>query len=159
MKITIIANPVAGRGRAYKVIHRLFRRWPDREWACELVWTRCPEHAGVLAMEQLSNPPDVLAVCGGDGTLQEVISRVPDPPFPVALLPAGTSNVLARDLGLPLNPLRALEVALKRVVRRVDLGSVNAGATHSFLLMATSRSSRPEITISRTSASAFSAPA
>jgi YegS/Rv2252/BmrU family lipid kinase len=136
MKITIIANPVAGRGRAYKVIHRLVRQWPYKDWECEFLPTRCPEHAGVLAREQAASPPDLLAVCGGDGTLHEVVSLVPDPPFPVAHLPAGTANVLARDLGLPLHPARALEVALKRNVRRVDLGSLNARTQHSFLLMA-----------------------
>ncbi len=136
MKIAIIANPVAGRGRAYKIIHRLVQQWPYPDWECEFLPTRCPEHAGVLALEQLANPPDLLAVCGGDGTLHEVVSRVPDPPFPVALLPAGTANVLARDLGLPFDPARALEVALNRTVRRVDLGSLNARAKHSFLLMA-----------------------
>jgi diacylglycerol kinase (ATP) len=136
MKITIIANPAAGRGRAFRIIHRLLRCWPYKDWEYEFFSTRSPEHAGILAMEQLSNPPDLLAVCGGDGTLQQVASRVPNPPFPVALLPGGTANVLARDLGLPLNPLRALEVALKRAVRRVDLGSVHARGTHSFLLMA-----------------------
>ncbi len=136
MRITIIANPVAGRGRAYKIIHRLVLHWPYQDWECEFLPTRCPEHAGVLALEQLSNPPDLLAVCGGDGTLHEVVSRVPDPPFPVALLPAGTANVLARDLGLPFNPARALDIALKRVIRRVDLGTVTARAPHSFLLMA-----------------------
>ncbi|HYK87739.1 MAG TPA: diacylglycerol kinase family protein [Acidobacteriota bacterium] len=136
MKIVIIANPVAGRGRAYKIIHNLVEHWPHRDWEYEFLSTRCPEHAGVLAMEQLSNPPDLLAVCGGDGTLHEVVSRVPDPPFPVALLPAGTANVLARDLGLPFHPARALEVALKRAVRRVDLGTLKARAEHSFILMA-----------------------
>ncbi len=43
--------------------------------------------------------------------------------------------MLARDLGLPLNLRLALEVALKRVVRRVDLGSLNAKVASSFLLM------------------------
>ncbi len=136
MKITIIANPAAGRGRAYTILHRLTRHWPYNDWEYEFLSTRRPHDAGALAMEQLSNPPDVLAVCGGDGTLHEVATRVPDPPFPVALLPAGTANVLARDLGVPLNPRLALEVALKRVVRRVDLGSLDARATCPFLLMA-----------------------
>jgi len=135
MKITIIANPVAGRGRAYKIIHRLTRHWPYKDWECEFLSTRCPEHAGVLAMEQLANPPDLLAVCGGDGTLHEVVSRVPDPPFPVALLPAGTANVLARDLRLPLDPVRALDFALKGTVRHVDLGRLMARTPRSFLLM------------------------
>ena len=136
MKITIIANPIAGRGRAYRILRRLVNNWPYRDWQCEFLSTRCAEHAGVMALEQLASPPDLLAVCGGDGTLHEVVSTIPDPPFPVALLPAGTANVLARDLGLPLDPARALDVALRRTVRRVDLGRLTARAQHCFLLMA-----------------------
>ena len=108
MRITIIANPVAGRGRAYRAVRRLIRHWPYPDWKYEFLTTRCPEHAGVLAQEQLLDPPDLLAICGGDGTLHEVVSRVPEPPFPVALLPSGTANVLARDLGIPFNPVHAL---------------------------------------------------
>ncbi len=135
MKIAIIANPVAGRGRAFRAVRRVVNNWPYKDWECELLPTRCPEHAGVLALEQLANPPDLLAVCGGDGTLHEVVSRVPEPPFPVALLPAGTANVLARDLDLPRDPVRALEIAMRRNVRPVDLGKLAARAPHHFLLM------------------------
>ena len=127
MKIVIIANPISGGGRAYHSIQSYVRNWKHSNWDVEILATRSRDHAGLLAQALLQNPPDLVAICGGDGTVNEVASRVPRPPFPVALLPAGTANVLARELGLPLDPIRALRVALSRVVRRVDLGELNGG--------------------------------
>ncbi len=120
----------------YARLRRLVDTWPFADWDVEVHPTRCPEHAGVLVCEMLDRPPDLLAVCGGDGTLNEVISSVPRPPFPVALIPGGTANVLAHELGLPRNPVAALEVALKRTVRQVDLGLLSGTKRRPFLLMA-----------------------
>ncbi len=89
-----------------------------------------------MALEQASNPLDLLAVCGGDGTLQEVATALPNPPFPVALLPAGTANVLARIIGLPLDPLAALEIALRRKIQRIDIGVITGATRNAFLSMA-----------------------
>jgi YegS/Rv2252/BmrU family lipid kinase len=136
VKLSIIANPVAGRRRPYRKIARLVDRWPHRDWTVDLHPTRCPEHAGEIAHELLSDPPGLLAVCGGDGTLHEVASRVPNPPFPVAILPAGTGNVLAHELNLPMNPIKALDIALNCEVQHVDLGLLKARQNHRFLLMA-----------------------
>jgi diacylglycerol kinase (ATP) len=134
--LAIIANPISGGGRPFRKIRRYVQTWPHSAWNVEILPTNCPEHAGELAHELLQNPPDLLAVCGGDGTVNEVASRVPDPPFPVALLPAGTANVLARELGIPLDPLRALDIALRGTVRRLDIGVAKGRTVHRFLLMA-----------------------
>ncbi|MGD0101589.1 MAG: diacylglycerol kinase family protein [Acidobacteriota bacterium] len=135
MNLVIIANPAAGCGRAYKSVQSYVRRWPHPEWNVRIMTTRSRDHAGLLAQKLLDDPPDLLAVCGGDGTLNEIASRVPHPPFPVALIPAGTANVLARELGIPLNPVRAVQVALERTVRKVDLGKLGTG-TRRFLFVA-----------------------
>lgn len=135
-RIAIIANPVSGGGRPYRKLARYLEVWPHRECETRLLPTRCAGHAGELAWELLEDPPDLLAVCGGDGTLNEVASRLPDPPFPVAVLPAGTANVLARQLRIPLEPVRALEAALHGQVRRIDLGTAQGRTVHRFLLMA-----------------------
>jgi YegS/Rv2252/BmrU family lipid kinase len=136
MKISIIANPVAGGGRAYKTLQRYIRRWPHHAWDVELLPTRARGDAGSLVKKLLLDPPDLLAVCGGDGTVNEVASQVPRPPFPVAVLPAGTANVLARELGLPLNVTRALDIALRRVTRRIDLGVLQSQGARRFLFVA-----------------------
>ncbi len=136
MKVIIIANPTSGRGRSFRRVESLLRNWPFAGWEVELIPTRGRGHAGEIATQLCSRPPDVLAVCGGDGTMNEVAAAVPDPPFPVALLPAGTANVLARELSLPMSLLGALRIALDRKVHRVDLGLLKTQAAHRFLLMA-----------------------
>jgi diacylglycerol kinase (ATP) len=136
MKISIIANPIAGGGRPYRTIQRYIARWPFPDWEVEILTTRAQNHAGLLARELLDHPPDLLAVCGGDGTVNEVASQISNPPFPIAILPAGTANVLARELGLPLDPIRALLIALKRSVRHVDLGLLDSGMPRRFLFVA-----------------------
>lgn len=136
MRLSIIANPAAGGGRAFQSIQGHVRRWKHPEWEVEILTTRSRDHAGFLARELLHNSPDLLAIAGGDGTVNEVATHVPNPPFPVAILPCGTANVLARELGLPLHPIRALDVALKRSIRRVDLGELGPGPRRRFLFVA-----------------------
>jgi YegS/Rv2252/BmrU family lipid kinase len=135
-KLVIIANPVAGRGRAYRRLQRFVARWPHSDWRVELLPTCGPEDAGRLALALSPEPPDVLAVAGGDGTMNEIASSLPDPPFPIALLPAGTANLLALELKLPLDPVAALETALSGVLRRVDVGALHGRSERRFLLMA-----------------------
>lgn len=136
MRVSIIANPIAGRGRAYRKLQEYAGRWPHQDWEVELLPTQCPEHAGEIACELASRPPDLVAVCGGDGTVSEVASRLPDPPFPIAVIPAGTANVLAKELGFPADPVEALRKALVGRTRRVDMGVLKGRSERRFLLMA-----------------------
>jgi YegS/Rv2252/BmrU family lipid kinase len=101
-----------------------------------MLTTSAPGHAAELVRTLARRRPDVLAVCGGDGTVNEVANGISDPPFPVAVLPAGTANVLARDVGMPLDPVEALKVALRGSVRRVDLCFLQGTNSRRFLLMA-----------------------
>lgn len=136
MKVVIIANPKAGGGRAYSAIRRYIHQWKHKDWEVEILETRRQNHAGEMALELAENPPDLVAICGGDGTVNEVASFIPSPPFPVAVLPAGTANVIARELKLPLNPVRALDISLKRSIRMVDLGELGLDARRRFVFVA-----------------------
>ncbi len=82
---------------------------------------------------------DLLIVYGGDGTLHEVIPEVLRWQVPVALLPAGTTNVLARELGIPRDPERALSLVPRRKLQKIHLGmgiSLPQGKRRYFHLMA-----------------------
>ncbi|MBC8092025.1 MAG: NAD(+)/NADH kinase [Pseudonocardia sp.] len=65
---------------------------------------------------------DLICICGGDGTVMVVISAVAGSSVPVALIPVGTGNLLARNLGLPLDIDAALRVAVDGVDRQLDVG-------------------------------------
>jgi diacylglycerol kinase (ATP) len=136
MKISIIANPVSGGGRAFEKIHRYLNNWNHPGWEVDLLTTKRRGHAGLLARGLFGSPPDVLAVCGGDGTLNEIASQIPDAPFPIAIIPAGTANVVARELRLPLDPVKALKICLNRKIRKADLGNLGPGTRRRFLFVA-----------------------
>jgi diacylglycerol kinase (ATP) len=136
MHLTIIANPVAGGGRPFRKIRRYLQRWNHENWTVDLLPTQHANHAGDLALQLLDHPPDLLAVCGGDGTINEVATCLPNPPFPIAVLPGGTANVLARELGLPLDPVRSLKVALNKKVFRTDLGELEGESSRRFIFVA-----------------------
>ena len=53
MKLSIIANPIAGGGRAYKTLQRYIDRWPHPSWDVELLSTRARNDAGLLAARLL----------------------------------------------------------------------------------------------------------
>jgi len=65
---------------------------------------------------------DLLIVSGGDGTLHDVLPRVVQASIPVAILPTGTANVFARELGIPKKLEAALDVIRTGQRRKLRLG-------------------------------------
>ncbi|WP_405624970.1 diacylglycerol kinase family protein [Streptomyces sp. NBC_00016] len=75
----------------------------------------------------------LVVVCGGDGTLRAAADALADSGVPMAVVPCGTGNLLARNLGLPLSPVDALDAALSGAPHRLDLGRIEGDgltATH-----------------------------
>jgi YegS/Rv2252/BmrU family lipid kinase len=85
--------------------------------------------AGTAVREQV----DLLLACGGDGTVTACAEGLAGSGIPLAILPAGTGNLLARNLGFPLDRDEALEVALTGADRQLDVGNANG---RPFVVMA-----------------------
>ncbi|HYX65884.1 MAG TPA: diacylglycerol kinase family protein [Burkholderiales bacterium] len=78
-----------------------------------------------LAAEALGAKPKCVIVAGGDGTVSAVASVLAGSGIPLAVLPLGTLNHFARDLGIPDDLAQAVRVAVEGNVRAVDVGEVN----------------------------------
>lgn len=133
--VPLIFNPTAGRGYERAVlaarVAELFSA------AGEPVEPRPTERAGhaadlveALALERGAEATDVL-VLGGDGTLNEAVTgalragllREGGPGPRIGIVPAGTANVIARDLGLPLDPVAATRALVRGGERVFDVGT------------------------------------
>jgi len=122
--VALIVNPMAGRWLT-AVFHQYL---PDlfRFHGCapQVHWTEGPGHATLLA-RQLAPQVRLLVIVGGDGTVSEVARGLAGTDCPLGIIRAGTANMLAKELGIPANPLQAVPALLAWKVRRIDLFRVN----------------------------------
>jgi diacylglycerol kinase (ATP) len=134
MQISVIGNPVAGKGRAERRICDFVRILERHGHVCDVFMTSSPGDAYCRAAS-LSSRTDRLVVAGGDGTVNEVLNGLSDPSqVPILHLPTGTANQLALTLGLPSDLKRLVGILEQGIIRRVDLGTVG---DRRFLLLAT----------------------
>jgi diacylglycerol kinase (ATP) len=102
--------------------------------------TTVEEPGGGQARIALAAGADVVLVCGGDGTIRHVAQVLAGSGTPLGLLPAGTGNLLARNLAIGLgDPVRATRIALCGKNRAVDVGRVfidDRAEEQVFLVMA-----------------------
>lgn len=88
--------------------------------------TNSGEEAVELAKKFAAEGEPVVIAAGGDGTLNAVVSGLAGSRTALGVMPAGTMNVFAREMGIPANSLpKALEVIEKGLIREVDLFSAN----------------------------------
>src|SRR5829696_7946649 len=114
----IIGNPNSGRAGSKGSLERCAKVLRSGGLSVEVLNTERPDHATELAT--LAEDRLVVAA-GGDGTINEVINGL-DREATLGILPLGTANVLARELGLPLDVGLACERILRGERARVDLG-------------------------------------
>jgi len=131
-RAAIIANP-----KARRYSPELLRRAKDlleaRGIAVSARESDAPGRGADLARRALADGVDVILVAGGDGMLNEVANGMAGTDVPLAIIPAGTTNVLAKEIGLSSRLADAVSAAVDGMPRRVSLGK--AGDRH-FLLMA-----------------------
>lgn len=121
-RILIVANPIAGRAGAERSAHKLFQFLNDSRMPAELFFTRMAGDARNRARVVDSGVRSVVIV-GGDGTINEVLNGLPDPSrIPIAILPAGTANMLAHELNLPSNPRLVARIIQEGMMKRIDMG-------------------------------------
>ncbi|MCS7264239.1 MAG: diacylglycerol kinase family lipid kinase [Armatimonadetes bacterium] len=130
--VLLIVNPHAGGGKGKKWAPLLESALKRKGWE---VWTVLTERQGDALFAAREIEADVVFVAGGDGVFHDTINgfwqskRV----APVGLIPIGTGNVFAANMGIPYHPIEALEKLLLGQIKWLDVGEAHGRIFHSSL--------------------------
>lgn len=123
----IIHNPASGLGDVHRELVRARDCLIERGWSIDIQPTGRAGDAGRLARAAADAGLDAALIAGGDGTLNEAVNALVGTDTALGLLPCGTANVWARQLGMPVAPRKLVDAA-KRMdearVRTIDVGCV-----------------------------------
>jgi len=128
----MIYNPTAGPRDVRRALKRVRSFLRYRGWSVESHLTEKAGDATILARAAAQAGCDVVIVAGGDGTVNEAVNGLVGTETALSVLPVGTGNMWAKQLGIPThtltNPLRLREAAAglaEGSIRSVDVGQVN----------------------------------
>jgi len=138
----VVFNPVKVDEERLRAI--VEREAADAGWAASRWYPTSVEDPGQgQARQAVAEGAEIVLAAGGDGTIRAVAEGLQDSDVPIALLPSGTGNLLARNLRLSLDRLEeSVRTAFTGVDRRIDLGLVDlrrvdgTRTTHAFVVMA-----------------------
>lgn len=102
-RVFVVLNPMAGNSAAADVRAALDRHFSAETWTHEIYETTGDERVADVVRAALERGCDLVVAAGGDGTVSEVAEALVHTDIPLGIIPVGTANVLARELGLPLD--------------------------------------------------------
>jgi YegS/Rv2252/BmrU family lipid kinase len=129
----IIINPNAGQDETARLRRKLGGAFAARSAPFDLITTEYAGHATALARRAAELGYRAVCVVGGDGTLAEAATGLAGTDVPLAIIPRGTANQVARNLKIPVAFEPAVDVAVNGTPTAIDLGRING---RSFALVA-----------------------
>lgn len=133
MRCILIHNPASGRERQDRAeqLRQISEALSALGHSVELAVTAAPGSAAIQARDAVRGGAEIVFVCGGDGTVHEVIqglvSESREPAAVLGIIPLGSANALARHLRLSLNPLNAALEEIHGTPRTIPVGKVTYG--------------------------------
>jgi len=120
----LIYNLTSGRKRhrRFAEIEQAVRILKDAGIRTELAPTTGPGTATKIARQAVEQQRGMVIACGGDGTINEIVNGLAKSVVPMALLPAGTANILAKELGIPWDIPHASRLIAGGTLHRIALG-------------------------------------
>lgn len=135
-RASIIFNPQAGRIRRKPALltHAVdgLRRVADEVVQAP---TTGPRTACAIALAAAQGGSDLVVAYGGDGTVNEVVQSLARTPIHLAILPGGTANVLANEVGIGNDVRRAVDILAESSPRRIALGLLKSSAAERYFVM------------------------
>ena len=125
MKATIIVNPISSRISYPGCVNKIKQELEQKGHQVVVLPTSAPLEAIELSRRAEGEGSELIISVGGDGTLNEVINGIASPLTVLGIIPTGISNVLAMELGIPLDLDGAIRVILDGHTRIIDLGFAN----------------------------------
>ncbi len=131
MRVGLIYNPYAGGGKGRVVGSHVEAILAASGLDVVVRTTQAPREAMELA-STLAREVQAIVAVGGDGTVNEVVNGLAGGDIPLGIVPAGTVNVLAQELGIPLDVAKACAVITRGRTATLDLGYADG---RRFILM------------------------
>lgn len=123
--IYAICNPIAGSGRGKTIGEIIDRLLTEKGLAHVVAMTKQPGHATELAREASGLEAELILAIGGDGTSLEVARGMIGRRSALGIIPAGTGNDFVKTIGVPLQPVEALDYILSHPAQSTDVGEIN----------------------------------
>lgn len=124
-RVTMLANPAAGRGNARHAAERAVSRLQQRGLDVTVLVGRDAAHARQLVEQSLAAGTDALIAVGGDGLISLALQSLARTGVPLGIIPAGTGNDHAREYVIPTDdPVAAADVVADGHTETVDLGCI-----------------------------------
>ncbi|MEE2792453.1 MAG: diacylglycerol kinase family protein [Acidobacteriota bacterium] len=128
--VAVIINPKAGRSSRSATRHKLAETARDAcaevDLPCGVAFTEYPGHGRVIAANFVRRGFSPIVAWGGDGTVNEVASALVFQNAVMGIVPSGSGNGLARELGISARPDRAMVTAVRGRDRRIDVGQLGS---------------------------------
>ncbi|MEX2263428.1 MAG: diacylglycerol kinase family protein, partial [Bryobacteraceae bacterium] len=132
----IIYNPSAGKLKRHgSVVERAVEILVRAGHVVTAAPTTGPGAAGLIAREKIDRGTDLILAAGGDGTINEVVQGMARSVVPLGILPVGTANVLANELGIGVNLAKAAAGIAGLVPKRIAIGRLTASEGSRYFLM------------------------
>lgn len=124
-KIRFIINPISGKKHKDHLPKQIKEHLDHTKYDSEICISQYPGHACILAKDAINQHFDILAVAGGDGSINEVGTPLIGTDMAMAVIPCGSGNGLSRCMNIPLDPVKALQIINENHRRKIDTVTVN----------------------------------
>lgn len=124
-KIFLIVNEFAGHRKGAKAVETVIPVLHKNNCRVEFVYTDSPGHATELASKASSDGFDMVVAVGGDGTVNEVALGLIGTSTPMGIIPVGSGNGLARELGISMNMRKASHTLIEGTNIQIDVCRIN----------------------------------